>query len=390
MLGKKFFQKDIYITSIWLLLPVINWAVDFPIGRYNNYKIFSSMFWHMMDGKNLYLAYPNDHGDYFFYGPAFSLIIAPFAILPNVMGGLLWGLFNVGILIYAINKLTLKQEIKVLLMALSTIELANSTWAQQFNPCVSAMVILSFAMVEEEKDFYAPFWIMLGAFTKVYGLIGMIFFLFSKNKGKFVLGCFAWSIFFFVAPMVFSSPNYIIQTYLDWYNSLILKNSQLIDSTYSNLSVMGITRKISGYKQLHNLWFIVPGLFLLLSPLLRLKQYSSKHFRSLILSSILMFIVLFSTASEHPTYIICIVGLFLWIILQSDIFTFRNCMIIFFVLILTGLGPTYVFSEEVALFILFYALKALPCIIVWGLLVWDLMTKDFATGSESERFVTTD
>jgi len=73
MLNKKFFQKDIYIISIWLLLPIINWIIDFPNNRYNNYKIFSSMFWHMVDGKNLYLAYPSDHGDFFYYGPALVL-----------------------------------------------------------------------------------------------------------------------------------------------------------------------------------------------------------------------------------------------------------------------------------------------------------------------------
>lgn len=385
MLNKKFFQKDIYIASIWLLLPIINWAVDFPNNRYNNYKIFSSMFWHMIDGKNLYLAYPAEHGDFFYYGPAFSLIIAPFSVLPNAVGMLLWGLFNTLILIYSLNKLRLKVEIKVLLMLLSTIELANSIWSHQFNPCVAAMIILSFAMVEDEKDFYAAFWILLGTFTKVYGAIGLVFFLFSKNKSKFIIGCVVWTIFFFTAPMIFSSPSYIVQTYIDWYNSLVLKNTQLIQGLYSDLSVMGVFRKISGYN-IGNGWFLVIGLIMLLMPLLRLKQYPSKYFRMHILSSILMFVVLFSTASEHPTYIICIVGLFLWMVLQNNIFSRWNLVAIFFVLMLTGLGPTYLFSEEVALFILKYGLKAIPCIIIWVVLVWQLMNKDFTTEVESNRF----
>jgi len=386
MLNKKFFQKDIYIVSIWMLLPIINWVIDFPNNRYNNYKIFSSMFWHMIDGKNLYLAYPSEHGDLFYYGPAFSLIIAPFAVLPNVIGGLLWGLFNTLILVYSLNKLRLKTEFKILLMLLSTIELANSIWSHQFNPCVAAMIILSFTMVEDENDFYAAFWILLGAFTKVYGAIGLIFFLFSKNKSKFITGCVVWSIVFFIAPMIFTSPGYIIQTYVDWYHSLMLKNTQLIHGLYSDLSVMGVFRKISGYN-LGNSLFLFIGLVMLLMPLLRLKQYQSKYFRMYILSSILMFVVLFSTASEHPTYIICIVGLFLWMVLQNNIFSRWNLAMIFFVLMVTGLGPTYIFSEEVALFILQYGLKAIPCIIIWVLIAWQLMNKDFTSEVESNRFL---
>jgi hypothetical protein len=249
------------------------------------------------------------------------------------------------------------------------------------------MIILSFTMVEDERDFYAPFWILLGTFTKVYGVVGIIFFLFSKNKTHFILGCIVWSVVLFALPMALSSPSYIIQTYLDWYHSLILKNSQLIVSISSDLTIMGLVRKVSGHLELSNFWFFIFGIPLLLLPLIRIKQYSSKQFRVLILASILLFIVLFSTASEHPTYIICIVGVFLWLVMQEKIFSIKNIAITFFVLMLTGLAPTYVFSKELAVFILYYALKALPCIVVWILLLWDLYTKDFRSTLDSTYFI---
>jgi hypothetical protein len=386
-INHKFFKTDKFILAIWIALPVLNWIINFPHDRHNNYKIFRAMFWHLVDQKNLYAAYPIEHGDFFHYGPAFSLVIAPFAIFPDVIGGLLWGLFNVLILFYALNKLKLKQELKVLLMLLSTIELGNSVWANQYNPCISAMIILSFAMVEDEKDFYAPFWILLGTFTKVYGVVGLIFFLFSKNKINFILGCVVWAIAFFVLPMVLSSPSYIVQTYLDWYYDLISKNSQLIVSISSDLTIMGLVRKLSGHLELSNFWFFAFGLPLLLLPLIRVKQFGSKQFRLLVLASLLMFIVLFSTASEHPTYVICIIGCFLWLVLQEKIFTIRNIILIFFVLFLTGLAPTYVFSKEVAVFILYYALKALPCVVIWFLLLWDLYKKNFLSIPDKNYFI---
>jgi hypothetical protein len=150
---------------------------------------------------------------------------------------------------------------------------------------------------------------------------------------------------------------------------------------------MGLVRKMSGHLELSNIWFFSVGIPLLLLPLLRAKQFVSKQFKSLILASLLMFIVLFSTASEHPTYIICIVGCFLWLVLQEKIFTKRNIVLTFFVLILTGLAPTYIFSKEVAVFILYYALKALPCIAIWFLLLWDLYKKDFVPIPDSTYFI---
>jgi hypothetical protein len=388
MLSKKFFQKDIYISFIWLLLPVINWAIDFPKGRYNNYKIFSSMFWHMRDYKNLYMSYPADHGDYFLYGPVFSILIAPFALLPDVIGMMLWGVANVAILIYAINRLRLKTEIKILLMLLSTIELGNSVWAQQFNPSVMALILLGYVMIEEKRDFYSPLWILLGAFIKLYGIVGLIFFIFSKQKGKFILGCIVWSILLFIAPMIFCSPAYILQTYVDWYHCLIWRNGQLIDSLYSNQTIMGVVGMVIGIKVIPNFVFILIGSVVLLLPLFKVKQYVSRYFRMLMLASTLMFVILFSPASEHQTFVVCVMGLFLWMVLQPEIFSLKNKFIVFFILIFVGLGPTYIFSEQVALFILLYKLKGLPCIIVWGMLSWDLLTKNFTDQDELERFTT--
>ena len=71
------------------------------------------MFWHLVEQKNLYAAYPLEHFDFFHYGPVFSLVIAPFAILPDLAGVLLWGIFNVLILYYALNQLKLKPGLKI-------------------------------------------------------------------------------------------------------------------------------------------------------------------------------------------------------------------------------------------------------------------------------------
>src|SRR5258708_7074435 len=110
---KKLIASDKFILWLWIALPIVNWSIDFFKDRYNNFKIFKAMFWHVVEQKNIYAAYPLEHYDFFHYGPAFSLIIGPFAVLPDIVGAPLWGLFNVLILYYALNRLSVKPHLKI-------------------------------------------------------------------------------------------------------------------------------------------------------------------------------------------------------------------------------------------------------------------------------------
>jgi Glycosyltransferase family 87 len=389
LLKGKLSTSEKIILGLWVLLPIVNWSIDFFKDRYNNFKIFKSMFWHVVEQKNLYGGHPLEYFDYFHYGPVFSLIIAPFAVLPDIIGLPMWGIFNVLILYYAFSQLNLKPKLKIWLMLLSTLELANAVWSHQFNACVTTMIILAYTSVEKEKDFQAPFWILLGALTKVYGIVGMTFFLFSKNKIKFVAGCAVWFVVLFVLPMALSSPQYIVQMYIAWYSDLIAKNASQFSSPFLDQSIMGMVRKIGGLGNTLNLALIVSGLVLLILPLFRIQQYRFRQFQLLVLASLLMFVVIFSTSAEHPTFIICVTGLALWLVLQQKILTIRNSVIIFFVVMLTGLAPTHVFSKSVAEFVLLYSLKVLPCFIAWLLLSIDLLTLDFSSDNDAQLFVKT-
>ena len=60
----------------------------------NNYLIFKYVFWHTIQGKSLYALSPAEFEDCNHYGPVFSLIIAPFAVLPDFIGMLLWLLIS--------------------------------------------------------------------------------------------------------------------------------------------------------------------------------------------------------------------------------------------------------------------------------------------------------
>jgi hypothetical protein len=124
--------------------------------------------------------------------------------------------------------------------------------------------------------------------------------------------------------------------------------------------------------------FLLFGVVAFGIPLLRLSQYKFARFRYQVLASALMLIVLFSTGSEHPTYIIAVAGAMIWIFMQEDPFSRKNIILIVLLVLVTGLGPTDVFPKYIRHeFINKYVMKAWPCIAVWLMITYELLVKNF-------------
>jgi len=364
------------LRGLWLLSPMVTWAVDFSRNRHNNYKIFKYVFWHVLERRNLYLSYPEKYGDSNHYGPLFAVVIAPFALLPDALGGLLWNGFMAGLLYLAIDRMGLAMERKLLVMLVCSVDLVNANWSNQFNPAIAAVLLLTFASVEEGRSFLAPLWILVGAFVKLYSGVGLLLLLFARNRKAFLVGCVTWSAVLFLLPMALSSPEYVVQTYREWFDSLVEKNGLNVAlHSAQDVSIMGAARRLTGLP-LPSVWFHAVGIPLVLAPFLRVGQYRHREFRILALASLLMFIVLFSSASENATYVILGVGAGLWLAHQEEPFSPRNAFLLF-CLLLSGLAPTDLLSRPVRLFVNQHALRAIPAAVVWFLLCRDLLMRDF-------------
>jgi hypothetical protein len=364
------------VRLLWLIAPAAIWALDYAKGRHNNYKIFKHVFGHLLGRQDLYAEYPAQYGDVNHYGPVFGLVIAPFALLPDVLGGALWNVSMAMLLFVAIGRLGLALERKVLLLLVCTLELLNANWSNQFNPAIAAVLLLTFADVEEGHDFRAPLWILIGAYVKIYSLGGLVFLLFARNRRAFLAGCVAWSVLLLLAPMALSSPEFILQSYRSWFEALVAKNSTNISLvTSQDISIPGLLRRTTGLS-LAGPWPLLAGLALVLAPLLRLGQYRHRHFRLLVLGSILMFIVLLSSGSESATYVICATGAGLWLALQEEPFRPRN-VVLLVLIVLAALAPTDLLTAPVRRVTNRYALKVIPYAVTWLLLSWELLTRDF-------------
>ena len=131
--------------------------------------IYKNVFWHTLHQQNLYSLYPAEYMDKNHYGPLFSIIIAPFAILPNFIGATLWAMLNVGILYYAIQKLPITLWGKQIILLISLIETLTSIQNLQFNPMLCSWIILTYVCIKENKLGVAALLIVAGVFVKLYG-----------------------------------------------------------------------------------------------------------------------------------------------------------------------------------------------------------------------------
>ena len=376
---KPFFSNPRTLFGLWTLLAVVAGLTKIAPHRHNNFLIFRGVFWHTIQKLSLYDFYPTEYNDHNHYGPIFSLVIAPFAVVPDAIGLLLWLVVLALGMYYAVRRLPLEEGRQIFLYWFCAHELLTALQMQQFNIAIAAIIIGSFAAIERGKEVTAAFLIVLGTFVKLYGVVGLAFFFFVKRKPHFILALIGWSVVCFVAPMLISSPEYVVGQYVEWYERLAAKNGENTFSLMQNISLLGMIRKVSGSASYSDLLVILPGLVLFGLPYLRFGQYRHLAFRYAILSSVLLFVVLFSTGSESSTYIIPFAGIALWYTTSPWKRSGWDVALLVFAFVLSSLSPSDLFPRSLReAYVLPYALKALPPTLIWLCLSYELLTRDYA------------
>ena len=376
---KPFFTNPRTLFGLWTLLAVVAGLTKIAPHRHNNFLIFRGVFWHTIQKLSLYDFYPTEYNDHNHYGPIFSLVIAPFAVVPDAIGLLGWLVVLALGMYYAVRRLPLEEGRQIFLYWFCAHELLTALQMQQFNIAIAAIIIGSFAAIEKGREVTAAFLIVLGTFVKLYGVVGLAFFFFVKRKPRFILALIGWSVVCFVAPMLISSPQYVIGQYVEWYERLAAKNGENTFSLMQNISLLGMIRKASGSASYSDLLVILPGLALFGLPYLRFGQYRHLAFRYAILSSVLLFVVLFSTGSESSTYIIPFAGIALWYATSPWKRSGWDVALLVFAFVLSSLSPSDLFPRSLReAYVLPYALKALPPTLIWLRLSYELLTRDYA------------
>jgi len=336
---------------------------------FNNYTIFAYSWKHLLQNVNLYAA-SADHYDLFKYSPTFAVFMAPFSVMPHWLGLILWNMLNMLLPVWAVSKLNITQKQKNLILFIVLIELLSSVQNAQSNGIMLGLIIGAFALFEKGKVVPAMLLICLGFYIKVFAAVAALMFLFYPQKGKSILSGGIFVLLLGLIPLVAVSWNDLSAQYRNWLH--LLANDP---AHGQNFSFMTLVQRTTGMMT-GDLAFLVPGIILLLAPLVRTKLYSEFSFRLMYLCSVLIWVVIFNHKAESPTYCIALGGIAIWFIMNEKTDMRKIVMLLAFLLV--ALSPTDLFPKFIRVdYIEPYALKALMPVAIWLWITWDLLTQKF-------------
>ncbi|MBO9728992.1 MAG: DUF2029 domain-containing protein [Chitinophaga sp.] len=376
-------EREWLILTLWFGLAFLGAVMEISRGNINNFLIFKNVFFHVLHQQPLYIPYPTEYYDVNLYGPVFSMVIAPFAALDTHIGALVWAMSGAAVLFYAIRQLPLNRMQQNIILLLCTQELMGASGWFQLNQFIGAFIILTFTYTIKGKELWATFFIVLGTLTKFYGIVGLAFFFFSPNPRRFISGLFLWGGVLFALPMIISSPHYIVNCYYEWYAALVHKNQLNLGDirSFQDISAGGFIKRVFHMPELNSLVVLIPAVVIFLLQYTRLKYRYNSRYRLYILCSTIMFPVLFSSSSESPTYIIAIPAICIWYVMQPA--TKWNNIFIFFAILLVSFSHSDVVTPWVRKNLAVpYALKALPCLVLWLMVAYEIFTDKFLVKKE--------
>jgi hypothetical protein len=368
------FLSILCTISIVISLVKINLGInDFWGGNYthyNNFVVFKSSFHHLIENINLYEYYPNEYADLFKYSPTFALMMIFFHYLPESIGLVIWNLINFLVLYYAIFTINSIDYFKKLgIFSFLLFELILSTQNSQCNALLAGLLILAYNLLEKGKNEHATFVIALGAFIKVYSLIGCLLLLFYPNKIKSIVTLTIWFVLLFILPLIFVDLSKLLWQYQNWYTLLKADQNESI-----GMSLFAFTHFLLplNYFKASTLLF---GLIILFTPLIKFKQYNNQLFRTNYLAFILIWIVVINHKAESPTYVIAMSGIAIWYFTSPK--SYLNIALVLFAFFFTSIWTTEIipYSFKNDFIALNFVKSFFPILILFKVLV-DLIIMD--------------
>jgi hypothetical protein len=375
----------------WLLLAgylllasiaaVQQWSLhrpEDPYTHYNNYIIFRQAYEHLVRGDDIYVQYLAEHWDYFRYSPSFAVAFGALAWMPDVAGLLLWNTLNAAVLFLAFWTLTSGAFRDERLWAAAgwfvAIEMMTALQNAQSNVLIAGLLILAFTALEQRRVAVATLLIVAAAFIKPFALVGFSLCFFSAPRKAVIQWSLMWTALIAALPLLAVTPTQLIGQYASWW--------QLLSMDFGDSAGLSVMGWLASWFQLTPPKMVVDlagaGLFCwpLALGVFNGERSREAGYRLLMLANVLVWVVIFNHKAESSTYIIAMCGVAVWFFAQQQ--TWSNVVLAALALIFTSLSPTDVFPRSLAASILDpYAIKAVPCILIWLKITYDLVSGDF-------------
>jgi hypothetical protein len=380
------FEEKAYFWIFLIVSILIGIQKDIQGHRfYNNYLIYKTSFSHLICEMNLYIRYWNEYEDLFLYSPTFAVIIAPLSFLPIYIQVVLWCSLDAILLFYAIRLLPFdNKNNRIIIYCFIFIEYVTCIQHMQVAPMVTAFIIFAFISFEKGKPGRAAFFIVLAAFIKIYAIGAAVMFLMYPGKLKFIGRMFLFGVVFLLAPLLFVSYHQLLWQYHNWYDVMMTIHKSEETGIEPNiqvpLSVMGVLKFWFNFAP-PAIYIQLIGTAIMCLPFFRFSSFKNVKFRLFILSSLLVWAMIFNHIAESPSYIVVVVGVAIWYANSAkDKF---STILMIAVLLLTILPPTSLFPRYISdNYIKPYAIMAFPCILVWIVTQYELIFQQYSNSLE--------
>ncbi len=352
-----------------LHLYIISKHVDIapPYTDYNNYVIFKLSFFHLLQGKNLYIHHLTEQWDLYKYSPTFALAMGLLAKIPDYIAMPAWNLLNAMALYAAVRKLPFTTRNQTLMLWFILLELLTSLQNTQSNGLMAALMIGTYNSLQSGKAWKAALWVALAAFIKIYAVIVVCLFIFYPDKMKFIGWGMVWTILLAVLPLVVISPDMLIWQYHNWV--VMMGQDEAVSYGMSVLGWLHTWFGLNGGKSV----VTIIGALLFFVPFARISMYKNETFRLLMLAFMLIWVIIFNHKAESPTYILVLTGVGIWYFSRPRTSIHKALML--FVFVVSCLTPTDLFPHDFRHnFLEVYFIKAVPAIVMWVILWVEVMT----------------
>lgn len=164
------------VFTLWIVLAVAaSVKVLVQPARHTVYPVFAVGARHWWTDMPLYVDY--EGLDLFRYSPTFAVFMTPFGLLPHSVGGILWNLLGVGLLVWS-TRLLIRDVLpgpwpqwrEALLLGLTLVGAARGIWSGQNNALLISLVFFGVAAVRRQRWWSAAFLLTGAVFIKIWPL----------------------------------------------------------------------------------------------------------------------------------------------------------------------------------------------------------------------------
>lgn len=228
-------EVDGAMTSgkIWLDRAMILWIVLAAAvsvktivqpARHTVYPVFAVGAQHWWADAPLYVHY--EGLDLFRYSPTFAVSMTPFGLLPHALGGILWNLLGIGLLLWS-TRLLVREVLpgpwpawrEALFLGLMFVGAARGIWSGQNNALLLSLALFGIVAVRRQRWWSAAFLLTLAAFIKIWPL-ALIMLLAAIWPRQLIPRVGVASLVVALAPFLTRPFSVVCSQYAGWYTML--------------------------------------------------------------------------------------------------------------------------------------------------------------------------